>query len=222
MTLIMVIAVIAIFIGIDGLRIYLKKKKAVAGGVFQFKPFRSLEMPLGIFLNHSHFWVRLNDSGEFRVGLDELVLQAIKDIDKIELASSGTPVRKGDKFGKIIVKGRVMDLRSPVSGTVISENDSVTADPSALNEDPYFSGWLIKIWPTDPKESIKSMMIGESARKWMQREIQRFADFLALRATPALGEALADGAKPVIGALQFVDEKGWDEFEKEFMKDTEQ
>jgi glycine cleavage system H protein len=221
-TLIMVIAVVALFIGIDAVRIYLKKRTPSVQKIFEFKPFRSLETPMGLFFDPSHIWVRLNDSGEFRIGLDELVLQAIKEIDRIELAPSGTAVRKGDKFGTVFAKGRNFALKSPISGTVISDNDNAMNNASTLYEDPYFSGWLIKIWPTDPKESLKSLMIGESAKKWMKREIQRFTDFLAMRATPALGHALADGARPIVGALLFLDERGWKDFQEEFLNGTRQ
>jgi len=217
MTLLIVIAVIAAFLAYDGIRIYIRKRKSVVQDVPEFKPFRSVEMPLGIFLDRSHLWVRLNDSGEFRIGLDELVLQAVRDIDRLELAPSGTRVRKGDQIGTLHAGGRAFSLKSPVSGTVISENDAATSSARTLYEDPYFSGWLIKVWPTDPKESIKTMMIGEAAKKWMQREIQRFADFLSMRATPAIGHAMADGAKPVSGALLSLDERGWNDFQGEFL-----
>jgi glycine cleavage system H lipoate-binding protein len=217
MTALLVIAIIVLFVAIDGIRIYIRKSAASSQTVPLFKAFRNLETPLGIFFDRSHTWARLNDSGEFRIGADELVLQAVKDISKIELAVSGTQVQRGQKIGTVTAKGKRFDVRSPISGTVISQNENAVSNPSSLHEDPYFGGWLVKIWPTEAKEGIKNLMLGESAKKWMEREMQRFTDFLAQRATPALGEALADGAKPVMGALNFLDERGWKDFEDEFL-----
>jgi glycine cleavage system H lipoate-binding protein len=217
MTALLVIALIVFFVAIDGIRLYLRRNASARQTVPLFKPFRNLETPLGIFFDQSHTWARLNDSGEFRIGVDELVLQAVKDVSKVELAASGTAVQRGQKIGTMTVKGKQFDVRSPISGTVISQNDNAVNSPSSLYEDPYFGGWLVKMWPTEAKEGIKNLMLGESAKKWMEKEMQRFTDFLAQRATPALGEALADGAKPVMGALTFLDERGWKDFEDEFL-----
>jgi glycine cleavage system H lipoate-binding protein len=221
MTALLVIALIVLFVAIDGVRLYLKRNVNVKQALQSFKPFRNLETPLGIFFDHSHTWARLNDSGEFRVGLDELILQAVKDFSKLDLAVTGTSVQKGQKIGTLTAKGQKYDILSPISGTVISQNDGAVKDPSSLYEDPYFGGWLVKMWPTEARESIKSLLLGESAKRWMDREVQRFTDFLAQRATPALGEALADGAKPVMGAVNFLDERGRRDFEEEFLKKSD-
>jgi len=221
MTALLVIALIVLFVAIDGIRLYLRRNPVASMAAPLLKPFRNLETPLGIFFGRSHTWAKLSESGEFRVGVDELVLQAIKDITKLELAASGTMVKKGEKIGTMTVKGKSFEIKSPMSGTIISHNESALGDPSSLYEDPYFGGWLVKMWPAEVKESVKEMMLGESAKKWMEREYERFTDFLAQRATPALGAALADGARPVMGAINLLDERGWKEFEDEFMRDSE-
>lgn len=221
MTALLVIALIVLFVAIDGTRLYLRRNAQAIQSLPVFRAFRNLETPLGIFFDRSHTWAKLSESGEFRVGVDELILQAVKDVSKVELAASGTTVQRGEKIGTLTVKGNKFDIKSPMSGTVISHNASAVSNPSAIYEDPYFGGWLVKMWPTEAKEGIKNLMLGESAKKWMEKEMQRFTDFLAQRATPALGEALADGARPVMGAVNFLDERGWKEFEDEFLKEND-
>ena len=218
MTALLVIGVILLFMAIDAVRLYLKREVPSKEKIADIKPFRVPETPMGLFFNGAHMWAKLTESGELRVGLDELVLQAVKEIERIELVPNGTKVKEGDRIGFIEYRQKKLYIFSPVTGTLISQNSSALVSPSSLYEDPYFSGWLFKIWPAEVKESIRSMMLGESARKWMEREFQRFTDFLAQRATPALGMALADGAKPVMGAVHFLDERGWKDFEEEFMK----
>jgi glycine cleavage system H protein len=39
----------------------------------------------------------------------------------------------------------VSDIYAPVSGTVVSRNDSVETSPETLNSDPYGDGWLAEV-----------------------------------------------------------------------------
>jgi glycine cleavage system H lipoate-binding protein len=217
MVAILVISMILFFLMVDAFRLYLKGKSLEVKDIVSLKPFASLETPLGIFFDTSHTYARLNDDGEMKVGVDELILKAIKEISKIEFLPRGTQVNKGDIIGYIESGGKRLKIHSPISGTIISFNQNALNNPSALFEDPYFGSWLVKMHPTEIKEGIKDLLIGTSAKNFLEKEYSRFIDFLSKSATPALKSALADGAKPVMGAVQFLDERGWKEFEDSFM-----
>jgi len=68
--------------------------------------------------------------------------------------------------------GKRLKIHSPVSGTIISFNQNAMSNPSALFEDPYFGGWLVKMRPVEIKESIKELLIGVSAKTFLKRNIQ--------------------------------------------------
>ncbi len=40
----------------------------------------------------------------------------------------------------------------PVSGTVSAANDALQGDPALINREPYASGWMIRIRPSNPAE----------------------------------------------------------------------
>ncbi|MHB1662022.1 MAG: glycine cleavage system protein H, partial [bacterium] len=44
------------------------------------------------------------------------------------------------------------ELYAPVSGHVISVNDSLKDEPELVNEEPYDSGWLLKVKFTNEDE----------------------------------------------------------------------
>ena len=217
MVAILVVSMILFFLMVDAFRLYLKGKSIEVKDIVSLKPFATLETPLGIFFDTAHTYARLNDDGEMKVGVDELILKAVKEISKIEFLPRGTKVNKGDAIGFVESCGKRLKIHSPVSGTIISFNQNAMSNPSALFEDPYFGGWLVKMRPVEIKESIKELLIGVSAKNFLEKEYSRFIDFLSKSSTPALQSALADGAKPIMGAVQFLDEKGWKEFEDCFM-----
>jgi glycine cleavage system H protein len=218
MVVMIVLLFIALFVIIDLLRIYFKQKAKVIEGNKVLRSFEKLSVPLGLFFDKSHVWVRLNDSGEVRIGLDEFLIKAVGKIDRIETLPSGTTVKSGEKIAVCFVDGKRFVIKSPISGTIISKNESFNKEGENLSEDPYFSGWILKVWPLEIKESIKDLMIGKSAEQWMKRELGRFTDFLSRNATLALKPALADGAKPIVGAVSYLDEDGFNKFVEEFIE----
>ncbi len=183
------------------------------------RPFEDVHLPRGLFVADNHAWVRLAESGEFRVGADEFLAEALGGADRVELVEPGTEVRKGEPIAKIWRHGRVLVLPAPVDGTVMQVNTQVVEHPEELAEDPYGNGWLAAVLPVEPTEALKELRLGERARQWLSREIQRFVEFLAHQSSPQLvGATIPDGARPVVGAALALDENGWKEFRREFIE----
>ena len=56
------------------------------------------------------------------------------------------------KVGEIESVKTVSDFFSPISGHVIEVNQAVIDNPESVNEDPFGTGWLLKIEMMDPSE----------------------------------------------------------------------
>lgn len=218
MAAVLVIFTIVAFVAIDAIHLWLQRRSAeTVAEVEPVRAFAGVRVPRGLFLDEAHGWARLTESGELRVGLDEFLTQAIGGADRVDLPEPGTRVEKGQKLATIWRLGRKLDVAAPVSGTVVSTNDTAERNPNAVEADPYGAGWLATLWPVEHTEALKGLRIGERAARWLEREIQRFAEFLAQKTTPELiGATLPDGAHPVIGAALSLDDEAWEEFEKEF------
>lgn len=219
MVVALVVISISLFLFVELLVAALNRtaKTSEAPETTQVRGFASLRLPRGLFLGAGHTWSRLLGSGEFEVGIDELLSQAIDGADRVELPEPGTELRKGQPLATIWRMSRKLVVPAPVSGTVVTCNKTADHAPAALSADTYGAGWLVKMWPVDHKEAVKSLRVGEEAFQWLGREVQRFTEFLAMRSAPKLvGATLADGARPVVGAALSLDEEAWAEFEKEF------
>ncbi len=186
------------------------------------RAFTPVGVPLGVFLHPGHSWAGLNISGEMRLGVDELLTQALGGVDRVDLPKVGTRVERGKPLTTLWKNGRALPVLSPVTGTVVDVNRCLERSSMAIENDPYGSGWLAAVLPSDQRQAVDDLRVGADAVRWLRRETQRFVDFVAGRATPGLvGVVLADGAHPVVGAAASLDDGGWQQFEREFVDRTE-
>ena len=186
------------------------------------RSFAPVGVPLGVFLHPGHSWAGLNISGEMRLGVDELLTQALGGVDRVDLPGVGTRAERGSPLITLWRHGRALPVLSPVSGTVVGVNRSLERSSRAIENDPYGSGWLAAVLPSDQRQAVSDLRVGVDAVRWLRRETQRFVDFVARQASPGLiGVVLADGAHPVVGAAASLDDGGWQQFEREFVDHTE-
>ena len=219
MTAILVLLTVMVFLGIDLVKTRMERRRGEAVRYSTPEPFGDVRLPLGLFVGKQHTWARLTEAGELKLGVDELLTQAIGKVDAVELPEVGVRVQAGDPVAKLHRNGRTLVVTAPVAGTIVVANEDVERAPMALRNDPYGSGWLVTIWPDRQEEVASSMKLGRQAAEWLRQEVQRLRDFLAGHTAPGeLGHVLADGAHPVIGAAMELDDAGWEEFQEQFTR----
>jgi glycine cleavage system H protein len=106
-------------------------------------------MSQDMLYSKTHEWARVEDApggGKIvTVGLTAFALEALTDLVHIELPEVGCAVKAGQPFGEIESVKAVSDLYSPVDGEVTAVNADVAAKLEHLADDPYQTGWFIKI-----------------------------------------------------------------------------
>ncbi|MBQ12780.1 MAG: glycine cleavage system protein GcvH [Gammaproteobacteria bacterium] len=100
----------------------------------------------------THEWVRVDDEGMATVGISDHAQDALGDIVFIELPETGVTVNARDEVAVIESVKAASDIYSPISGEVLQVNDAVEDSPQIVNTEPYESGWLYKINPSDETE----------------------------------------------------------------------
>lgn len=96
----------------------------------------------------SHEWVSVAEQGGQQVatiGISAFAVEQLGDIVHMELPSVGDSVTAGDEFGEVESVKAVSSMYSPVSGEVLEVHSAIVDDLSALSDDPYQKGWLLKV-----------------------------------------------------------------------------
>lgn len=177
-----------------------------------------LRVPQGIFFGRNHTWAYLQKSGIARVGLDDFLLNVTGDITVNMLKEPGSTLKKGEVIATVGQNGRKLNINAPISGKLVETN----AISEISTEDPYDVGWLCSIKPSRWKEESHLLLMADEATAWLNREVERFKDFLAgtLR-TDAAGPAmvaLQDGGELRTNLLADLDNEVWSAFQKEFLE----
>ena len=100
----------------------------------------------------THEWALL-EGNIATVGISKFAVDQLTDLIMIELPAVGARVSAGKSFGEIESVKAVSDLYAPLAGEVIEVNKQVTSNVSLLAEDPYDTGWLIKIKVDQPVDT---------------------------------------------------------------------
>lgn len=111
----------------------------------------NFHVPEDYYYTKDHEWAQV-DENIVTVGITEFAQDSLGEIVYVELPEEGTKVTQGEPFGVVESVKAMSDLVAPVSGTVIEINQSLTEDPSVLNDDPVNNGWMIRIEMDTEKE----------------------------------------------------------------------
>ncbi len=92
-----------------------------------------------------HEWLSAVEDGVATVGITEHAAHALGDVVYVQLPEEGQRVTAGEACGELESTKSVSDLYSPVSGTVVANNQDVVDDPALVNSAPFEAGWLFRV-----------------------------------------------------------------------------
>jgi glycine cleavage system H protein len=100
--------------------------------------------PESLHYTKEHEWLSI-DGDVATVGITEYAAEKLGDIVFVDLPKLGSSTTYMKICGEIESTKSVGELYAPVDGEIVAVNDSVTATPELVNQDPMGAGWLIKI-----------------------------------------------------------------------------
>ena len=115
-----------------------------------------LQFPDDFLYAKDHEWAK-PEGDKVRVGISDYAQDQLGDIVFVELPQIGSRRAKGEQFGTIESVKAVSELYMPLGGEVLSINKILEDSPELVNKQPYESGWIIEIKPSDPGE-LKDLM----------------------------------------------------------------
>lgn len=116
-----------------------------------------MSSPNELRYTREHEWARVESDGTVTIGITNHAQDALGDVVFVELPEVGDTYDAEGKFGVVESVKTVSDLYSPCSGQIVAINEDLENAPEGVNEDPYGSGWIIRIKPTEMSD-IESLL----------------------------------------------------------------
>ena len=219
MVALFVVATILLCVGIEYLRDRAKQHQPVAEAARSSHD--RILVPKGFFVSRAHSWVEITFAGEARIGIDDFAQKVIGTIQRIETAPLGTSIKKGETLLTLRNGKRVLSIPAPISGTILSVNDSILSSPRRIHQDPYVQGWIAVIAPSSISHELRLLAIADEAAQWLKSEVNRFRDFIKSQTQSGIpspaGVTMLDGGAPLSGVLEQFNENTWKAFQQEFL-----
>lgn len=147
-------------------------------------------LPESLVYHPGHTWAAHLGHGRIRVGLDEFAASLLGRIERIETPVRGRWLRQGDKGWVVHTPQGKAAMPAPVEGEIVAVNEKLAEDPSLAATDPYGSGWLLEVFSPDAEVSLRNLLSGALARRWMELAVAELRQVLA---PPAMATALDGG-----------------------------
>ena len=171
------------------------------------------QVPDGVYLHPGHAWAMVVGD-EVRVGLDEFGHKLVGALDGLRLPAVGDTLRQGEAAFALHAGGKSVDLLAPVDGEVTAVNREALARPAAVGESPYEAGWLVALRAPRLAASLKQLVSGGAARRWLDEAF----DEVATLSGRGLGLVMQDGGAPLSGLARALRPDAWDEVARPFFR----
>ena len=114
------------------------------------------EVPEGLYYTKEHEWMRI-EGDEIFIGITDHAQDALTDIVYIELPAEDEQLEEMTEFAIVESVKSASPIFAPVSGTITAVNEALDDAPELMNQDPYGTGWIIKLRPDDMETVTSSL-----------------------------------------------------------------
>jgi glycine cleavage system H protein len=116
-----------------------------------------------------HDWARIED-GEATFGITWFAQDALGELVHFEAPEEGSTVSKDQSYAEVESVKAVSDVIAPLSGEILEVNPAVVDAPETVNDDPYGTGWLVRVRLSDPAEA-GSLLDAEAYKAQLADEV---------------------------------------------------
>ena len=103
-----------------------------------------------------HEWISV-DGKIATVGITDFAQRELGDIVYVEVETVGESLNADEIFGTVEAVKTVSDLFLPIAGKIIEFNESLDNTPEDVNNNPYGTGWMIKM-EIDDIEGVNNLL----------------------------------------------------------------
>ncbi len=103
-----------------------------------------MNFPKNLKYSKEHTWVKIEEQIGI-IGVSDFAQSQLGEIVYVDFPNVGDEFEQDQVFGSIEALKTVSDLFMPIAGEIIEINEEINDNPELVNNQPYTSGWLIKI-----------------------------------------------------------------------------
>jgi glycine cleavage system H protein len=112
--------------------------------------------PEDLAYHEEHDWARV-DGDVATFGITWYAQDQLGEVVFFDPPEVGKTVRRGEPYAEVESVKAVSDVIAPLSGEIVEVNEALTSAPEAINDDPYDSGWMVRVRLSDGSE-VDSLM----------------------------------------------------------------
>jgi glycine cleavage system H protein len=132
----------------------------------------TFRVPKELYYNENDCWARI-DGDQAIVGITDFLQNMISDIIFVKFNDVGSRVEQFDEIASFESTKSVLDLLSPVAGTIKEVNEKLNQNPELANKDPYGEGWFVTIELTDFEADKENLIDAAGYFKVMKKKIKK-------------------------------------------------
>ena len=175
---------------------------------------KGFQVPQGYYFHPGHTWIKIEEGGALRVGIDAFALRLFGPFNRIEAPLMGKEVRQG-RADTVASRGkRKAAFSSPVSGVVTAINPKLRDNAFVANDSPYEKGWIMRVHAADIRGDLKNLMINLETKAYMGNQV----DTLYRLIEDVAGPLSADGGELRDDIYGHMPQLGWDRLTRLFLK----
>ena len=122
-----------------------------------------MEIPLNLKYTKDHEWISV-DGKIATVGITDFAQRELGDIVYVEVETVEESLNADEIFGTVEAVKTVSDLFLPIAGKIIEFNESLDNTPEDVNNDPYGTGWMIKM-EIDDIEKVNNLLSAQQYKE---------------------------------------------------------
>jgi glycine cleavage system H protein len=107
--------------------------------------------PEDLLYHPEHDWARV-DGEQATFGVTWYAQDQLGEVVFFEPPQVGATISKDEPYTEVESVKAVSDVYAPLSGEIVEVNQALSDSPEQINQDPYGSGWLVKVRLTDKGE----------------------------------------------------------------------
>jgi glycine cleavage system H protein len=131
----------------------------------------TFRVPKELFYNENDCWAKI-EGDTAKVGITDFLQNMTSDIIFVKFNEPGSKIEQFDEIASFESTKTVLDLISPVTGTIQKVNEKLSQSPELANKDPYGEGWFAIIKLENFEEDRQNLLQAKDYFEVLKRKVE--------------------------------------------------